>query len=197
VSSGLGSDELSMVVGLGNPGARYKRTRHNAGFIVVDELAKRWGLSGWQKKSEALYLLDRERRTLLVEPQGFMNLSGGPALGLATFYKIPPERILAVVDELDLPFGTLRMRASGTAGGHNGLKSLIEVFGLNFPRLRVGIGRDHEADAIERVLSPFTDEELRELPEIVDRAVAGIERWRSDGVTAAMNLVNPKQAPKI
>ena len=89
------------------------------------------------------------------------------------------------------------MRASGTAGGHNGLKSLIEVFGLNFPRLRVGIGRDHEADAIERVLSPFTDEELRELPEIVDRAVAGIERWRSDGVTAAMNLVNPKQAPKI
>ena len=197
MSSGLGNDELSMVVGLGNPGARYKRTRHNAGFIVVDELVARWGLSGWQKKNEALYLLDRQRRTVLVEPQSFMNLSGGPALGLATFYKIPPKRILVVVDELDLPFGTLRMRAGGSAGGHNGLKSLIEVFGQDFPRLRVGIGRDHDADAIERVLSPFSEAELRELPEIVDRAVAGIERWRSDGVTAAMNLVNGKQAPNI
>lgn len=186
-----------MVVGLGNPGARYKRTRHNAGFIVVDELAARWGHSGWQKKNDALYVLDRDRRMLLVEPQAYMNLSGDPTLGLATFYKIPPQRILVVVDELDLPFGTLRMRAQGTAGGHNGLKSLIEAFGENFPRLRVGIGRDHEGDAIDRVLSPFSDEELRELPEIVDRAVAGIERWRTDGVTAAMNLVNPKQTPKL
>ena len=186
-----------MIVGLGNPGARYRRTRHNAGFIVVDELADRWGLRDWQKKNDALYALDRERRVLLVEPQSFMNLSGGPALGLSTFYKIPPERILVVVDELDLPFGSLRMRAQGSAGGHNGLKSLIGVFGQNFPRLRVGIGRDHEADAIERVLSPFSEEELRELPEIVDRAVSGIDIWRADGVTAAMNALNGKHGPKL
>ena len=186
-----------MIVGLGNPGPRYRRTRHNAGFIVVDALAERWGLRDWQKKSEALSVLDRERRALLVEPQSFMNLSGGPTLGLATFYKIPPQRILVIVDELDLPFGTLRMRAGGSAGGHNGLKSLIAAFGQEFPRLRVGIGRDREADAIERVLSPFSEDELRALPEIVDRAVAGVELWRTQGVSAAMNAVNAKPATQL
>jgi len=120
--------------------------------------------------------LDRGRRVLLVEPQSFMNLSGGPTLGLSTFYKIPPSRMLVVVDELDLPFGTLRMRSQGSSGGHNGLKSLIEAFGSNFARLRVGIGRDHEGDAIDRVLGPFSEEEERALPAIVDRAVAGVDR---------------------
>jgi PTH1 family peptidyl-tRNA hydrolase len=191
------TDGLSMIVGLGNPGPRYKRTRHNAGFIVVDALAERWGLRGWQKKNDALYMHDRERRVLLVEPQSFMNESGPPTLGLATFYKIPPQRILVVVDELDLPFGALRMRAQGSAGGHNGLKSLIAVLGQDFPRLRVGIGRDHEADAIERVLSPFVDDELRALPEIVERAVDGIDIWRTQGVTAAMNVVNAKRETQL
>jgi peptidyl-tRNA hydrolase, PTH1 family len=197
VSNGLGGSELSMVVGLGNPGAKYKRTRHNAGFIVVDELAERWGAREWHKKNDARYALDREHRALLVEPQSFMNLSGGPTLGLSTFYKIPPERILVVVDELDLPFGALRIRAGGSAGGHNGLKSLIEAFGPNFPRLRIGIGRDHEGDAIDRVLSPFSDDEMRELPEIVDRSIEGIEAWLTGGVTAAMNRVNGKPPPKV
>jgi peptidyl-tRNA hydrolase, PTH1 family len=186
-----------MVVGLGNPGAKYKRTRHNAGFIVLDELAERWGLHDWHKKNDARYALDRQRRTLLVEPQSFMNLSGSPTLGMATFYKIPPPRILVVVDELDLPFGTLRMRAQGSAGGHNGLKSIIEALGQDYPRLRIGIGRDHEGDAIERVLSPFSDEELRELPEIVDRAIEGIELWLDAGVTPAMNRINAKPPAKL
>ncbi|BDE07833.1 peptidyl-tRNA hydrolase [Vulcanimicrobium alpinum] len=197
MQNGLASGELSMVVGLGNPGAKYARTRHNAGFIVVDELAQRWGVPGWQKKNEALYALDRDRRSLLVKPQSYMNLSGPPAQGLATFYKIPPQRILVVVDELDLPFGTLRMRAQGSAGGHNGLKSLIAVFGTGFPRLRIGIGRSHEGDAIDRVLGPFSDEELRGLPEIVDRAVAGVEIWRTEGISAAMNRVNGTNVPKL
>ncbi|HEY4440973.1 MAG TPA: aminoacyl-tRNA hydrolase [Candidatus Elarobacter sp.] len=197
MGSGLGGDELSMVVGLGNPGPRYARTRHNAGFMVVDEVARRWGLSDWKKKGDALYVLDRDRKTVLVKPQSFMNLSGDPALGLSTFYKVPPQRILVVYDELDLPFGTLRMRAEGSAGGHNGMKSLIDAFGQRFPRLRVGIGRDHESGAIDRVLGPFSADEERELPDIVDRAASGVEKWRSDGVTAAMNLVNPKQAPKL
>lgn len=181
-----------MIVGLGNPGPKYADTRHNAGFIVVDALAEQWGLRDWQKKGEALFALDRGRKVLLVEPQSYMNLSGPPTLGLSTFYKIPPQRILVVVDELDLPFGTLRLRARGSSGGHNGLKSLIACFGQEFPRLRVGIGRGHDPDAIDRVLSVFSAEERKQLPVITERAIEGIELWLRDGVGAAMNRVNTK-----
>ena len=183
-----------MIVGLGNPGPNYARTRHNAGFLIVDELARRWGIGprDWKKKGEALFALDRERGALLVKPQSYMNLSGPPAQGLATFYKVPPERMLVVVDELDLPFETLRMRASGSAGGHNGLKSLIGVFGEQFPRLRVGIGRGRDGDAIDRVLGDFSPDEQRRLPGVIDRAIAGIETWRASGPAAAMNVVNVK-----
>jgi PTH1 family peptidyl-tRNA hydrolase len=165
-----------MVAGLGNPGAKYARTRHNAGFIVVDELARRWDARDWKKKHEARYALDRERGVLLVEPQSFMNLSGDPVLGLATFYKIPPQRILVIV-------------------GHNGLKSLIEALGPNFARLRVGIGRGHDDDAIDRVLSPFTAAEADALPAIVERAVEGVELWLERGIVAAMNRVNANEPP--
>lgn len=192
----MGLGNPSLVVGLGNPGSKYARTRHNAGFIVVDELAARWGLGprDWQRKNEARYAIDRSRNAILVEPQSYMNLSGRPVQGLATFYKVPPERILVVVDDLDLPFGRLRMRAGGSSGGHNGLKSLIEVFGEGFSRMRIGIGRGYEEyDAIDRVLGDFSEPERKELPAIVDRAVAGVETWLTQGVTQAMNLVNAKE----
>jgi PTH1 family peptidyl-tRNA hydrolase len=184
----------TLVVGLGNPGSRYANTRHNAGFMVVDALAGRWGLGAreWQKKGEARYAIDRSRNAILVKPQSYMNLSGGPTQSLATFYKVPPERILVVVDDLDLPFGTLRMRADGSSGGHNGLKSLIETFGQGFPRLRVGIGRGHDPDAIDRVLSEFSEIEQKELPALIERAVLGTETWLTDGIAAAMNRVNAK-----
>jgi peptidyl-tRNA hydrolase, PTH1 family len=159
---------------------------------VVDALAERWGARDWQKKGDARYALDRSRDAILVEPQSYMNLSGRPVQSVATFYKVPPPRILAVVDDLDLPFGIMRMRASGSSGGHNGLKSLIEVFGQDFPRLRIGIGRGHDPDAVDRVLGNFSESELKELPAIVDRAVAGVETWLTQGVTPAMNLVNAK-----
>lgn len=160
--------------------------------MVADALAERWGARDWQRKGEALYALDCERGAILVKPQSYMNLSGRPVQSIATFYKVPPPRILVVVDELDLPFGTLRMRARGSSGGHNGLKSLIEVFGQDFPRLRIGIGRAADADAIDRVLGKFSASEAQELPAIVERAVAGVELWLTRGVTAAMNLVNAK-----
>jgi PTH1 family peptidyl-tRNA hydrolase len=185
-------DSLSLIVGLGNPGPRYARTRHNIGFLVVEAVAERWGLRDWQKRGDARYALDRSRRAILVEPQAFMNRSGPPTLGLATFYKVSPQRILVVVDDLDLPFGALRMRARGSSGGHNGLKSLIAVLGEDFPRLRIGIGRSHEADAIDRVLGAFSPDEEAQLPAIVDRAVEGIELWLREGVEAAMNRVNIK-----
>ena len=189
---GLGNPAL--VVGLGNPGSRYAGTRHNAGFMVVDELARRWGIGPreWHKKGEARYALARPHDAILVKPQSYMNLSGRPVQSIATFYKVPPERILIVVDDLDLPFGTLRMRASGSSGGHNGLRSLIEVLGQGFPRLRIGIGRGHDPDAIDRVLGDFSETELKELPSIVDRATAGVDLWLTRGVTQAMNSVNAK-----
>ncbi|MDB5069735.1 MAG: peptidyl-tRNA hydrolase, family [Candidatus Eremiobacteraeota bacterium] len=162
------------------------------GFIVVDELARKWGVRDWHKKGEARYALDRSHDAILVEPQSYMNLSGRPVQSIATFYKVPPQRILVVVDDLDLPFGTLRMRADGSSGGHNGLKSLIDVFGQGFPRLRIGIGRGHDPDAIDRVLGNFSETESKELPSIVERAVEGVETWLTAGVTAAMNRVNAK-----
>lgn len=179
-------------MGLGNPGPKYARTRHNAGFIVVDTLAARWGIGprDWQKKGEARYALDRGRRAILVEPQSYMNLSGPPTLGLATFYKVPAQRILVIVDELDLPFGRLRFRASGSSGGHNGLKSLIGCFGDQFPRLRVGIGRAHEGDAIDRVLGEFSADEAAALPAVAARAADGAELWLGQGAVPAMNFVN-------
>lgn len=180
----------SLIVGLGNPGSRYAVTRHNAGFIVVDALAETWAVHDWQRKGEARYAIDRSRDAILVKPQSFMNLSGPPVLGLATFYKVPPARVLVVVDDLDLPFGTLRMRAEGSSGGHNGLKSLIEAFGPAFPRLRIGIGRGHDPDAIDRVLGMFSPAEREELPAIVDRAVLGVQTWLDEGIAAAMNQVN-------
>jgi PTH1 family peptidyl-tRNA hydrolase len=183
-------EDLRLLVGLGNPGSKYRFTRHNAGFIVLDALAEGWGVRDWQKKGEARYAIARSRNAILVEPQSYMNLSGRPVQALSTFYKVHPQRMLVVVDDLDLPFGTLRVRANGSSGGHNGLKSLIEVFGQDFPRLRIGIGRDGEADAIDRVLGNFSAEERKELPAIVDRALAGIELWMSQGVIAAMNAVN-------
>ncbi len=160
--------------------------------MVVDALAARWGVRDWQKKGEARYGLDRARNAVLMQPQSYMNLSGRPTQALATFYKIVPARILVVVDDLDLPFGTLRMRADGGSGGHNGLKDIIEVFGPGFPRLRIGIGRGHDPDAIDRVLGDFSSAEQTELPSLVERAVLGVETWLGEGVIPAMNQVNAK-----
>lgn len=166
------------------------------GFIVVEELARRRHLDHWTKRRDARVALDRGGRAAIVEPLAYMNLSGPPTLGVATFYKVPPPRILVVVDDLDLPFGRLRLRAGGSSGGHNGLKSLIEAFGPDFPRLRVGIGRDREnTEAIRHVLGAFSPEESAALDGVVDRCIAGIETWLDEGIEAAMNSVNVR-APK-
>jgi PTH1 family peptidyl-tRNA hydrolase len=131
----------------------------------------------------------------VVEPLAFMNASGPPTLGIATFYKVPPARILVVVDDLDLPFARLRLRLEGSSGGHNGLKSLIAAFGEGFPRLRVGIGRDRETgDAIGHVLSAFSPAETAALPAVIDRCIEGIELWLRGDVAAALNRINAANA---
>lgn len=185
-----------MVVGLGNPGRQYARTRHNAGFLAVEALAERYGAgAAWKSKDGARQILDRVHGVVFVEPQTFMNLSGEPTYRIAAWHKIAARDMLVVVDDLDLPFGKLRMRERGSSGGHNGLKSLIAHFGEDFPRLRIGIGRDRSGEAIEHVLGTFSPEEEPRLPAIVTAAADGIERWLTRTPLDAIGFVNAWAQP--
>lgn len=178
-------------MGLGNPGRQYARTRHNAGFLVLDALARAFGIEEqWKTKDGARQIVDRARGVVLVEPQSFMNLSGEPTQRIAAWLKVPPEQILVIVDDLDLPFGKLRLRERGRSGGHNGLKSLIAHLGEDFARLRIGIGRNTSGDAIDRVLGAFAPEEEALLPQIIDASVAGTRLWLDGQRVAAVNFVN-------
>lgn len=180
-----------MIVGLGNPGPLYANTRHNVGFMVVDEIARRLGNAQWKTKDRARQALIRERELLLVQPLSFMNESGVPARLIASWYRIAPERLLVVYDELDLPFGRLRMRASGSSAGHNGMKSVIKYFGQDTQRLRIGIGRGREdSDAIDRVLGGFTPEERAVLPDVIGAAADAAMLWAGEGLLAATNFAN-------
>jgi PTH1 family peptidyl-tRNA hydrolase len=158
---------------------------------VVDALAREFGVDGhWKTKDGARQVLDRGHGVVLVEPLSFMNLSGDPTQRIAAWHKVVPEHILVVVDDLDLPFGKLRMREKGSSGGHNGLKSLIAHFGENFPRLRIGIGRDESGEAIDRVLGTFSAEEEQRLPLLVAASVRGIALWLEQPAVTAINFVN-------
>ena len=157
----------------------------------MDELARRYGLQDWRTRDGAAQGLLRERELLLAKPQTFMNNSGSPLKIIASWYRVPPERMLVVSDDLDLPFGKLRMRRGGTSGGHNGLKSIMTYFGEEFPRLRIGIGRDHDSEAIGRVLGKFSEVERQALPAILAAAADAAERWLTDGIEAAMQYANP------
>jgi PTH1 family peptidyl-tRNA hydrolase len=177
------------VVGIGNPGPRYERTRHNVGFMVVDEVARRLAVSSWKKKDYARQVHVAAKRVVLVEPLTGMNGSGYPVRKIAAWWKTSRPEILVVSDDLDLPVGKLRLRASGGSGGHNGLRSLIEELGGDdFPRLRVGIGRGREA--IDHVLSEFDEDELAKLGAIVDTAADGVTTWLDEGILPATQLVN-------
>ena len=189
-----------LVVGLGNPGAKYDDTPHNIGFRIVDALATRWGVSFSRKfDGEFADATFRGSRVYLLKPQTYMNLSGrsvGPAAG---FYKVPvATNLLIVSDEIDLPPGHLRLRHSGSSGGHNGLKSIEDSLGTNgFPRLRVGVGRGTPLPPDVWVLKKMTAEMRKQYDEIVDRAVEGIELAVTEGIEKAMNVVNRKPAPPV
>jgi PTH1 family peptidyl-tRNA hydrolase len=187
--------EMSLIVGLGNPGPRYENTRHNIGFRVVEELARKHGLSFTKTESRALVASGTilGKRVLLAKPMTYMNISGDAVAPLARFYKIAPANVMIVHDDLDIPPGTLRLRKSGSSGGQNGLKHIIERMGTqDIPRLRVGIGRPPgRMDAAAYVLTPFEkgDEEMTAV-EAVDRAVKMIEAWLTDGIDLAMSRYN-------
>jgi len=189
---------LTLVVGLGNPGPRYAHTRHNMGFLVVDELARRWGI-GWTSTrhgAESGTGTIAGATVMLAKPQTFMNLSGEAVGRLRRARRLKPEHIVAVYDDLDLPFGRVRIRTGGGAGGHNGVTSLISVLGREFPRVRVGIGRPGPgSDPVEYVLGRFDAADLRIVDEAVGHAADGVEAILDAGLEAAMNRINRRPTP--
>jgi peptidyl-tRNA hydrolase, PTH1 family len=182
----------SLIVGLGNPGAKYAATRHNVGFMVIDELGSSLNASSRERFQGALLETRYNDETLvLLKPLTFMNNSGQAVNETARWYKIPPERILVIYDDLDLPFRTIRLRSKGSAGGHNGLASVIQHLGTDrVPRLRIGIGRPASGSTVSYVLSRFGTEERAELPTVVRRASDAALSWLDDGIDVAMNRFN-------
>jgi peptidyl-tRNA hydrolase, PTH1 family len=183
---------VKIVVGLGNPGREYAATRHNLGFMVVDEIARRLGVAERRSRFRAQLAegFVEGRKIVLVKPQTYMNLSGSSVREAVTWYKTPLADLLVVADDIDLPLGTLRMRGRGGSGGHNGLRSIFAALGSDeVPRLRMGIGRGG-GHATGRVLGRFNAEEERILPRIVAAAADCVLEWERDGIIAAMNRCN-------
>ncbi|MBN1306029.1 MAG: aminoacyl-tRNA hydrolase [Anaerolineales bacterium] len=183
-----------LIVGLGNPGREYRENRHNIGFVLIDRLAVRLNVSLSRYQSNALVGTAQyeARKVILAKPQTFMNLSGQSVQGLIRFYKIPVTNLLVAHDDLDLPFGTIRLRPGGGAGGQKGIASTIERLGdKDFPRLRLGIGRPPgRMNPAAYVLQDFPKEDLVFLSEILDRASEAVFTFLVDGMDAAMNKFN-------
>ncbi|MEA3335508.1 MAG: aminoacyl-tRNA hydrolase [Chloroflexota bacterium] len=215
---------MKMIVGLGNPGKAYKNNRHNIGFQIAELYVHEHGLIFDTRKGKARAALGRIRlavpsdapstdpsdgaavdevpsselhRVLIAKPQTFMNESGRSVASLARFYKVAPADILVVFDDLDLPHGVLRLRASGGAGGHNGMRSLLRELGTNeFPRLRVGIGRPPgRMDPADYVLQDFSPEEEETMSRVRELGVEAIDHWLSQGINSAMNEFNSRGVP--
>jgi PTH1 family peptidyl-tRNA hydrolase len=185
-----------LLVGLGNPGRKYVKNRHNAGFHCLDRLAEAYRLNFGTKRDKAEVALGRVagRRVVLVKPQTFMNDSGVSVGALARFYKVEPCDVLVVYDDLDLPQGTLRLRPRGSAGGHRGMLSIMQHLGTrDFARLRIGIGRPPgRMPPKAYVLQDFGEDEWADMSEVYDRAVSAIQSFIVDGVKEAMNRFNAR-----
>lgn len=183
----VSAERTYLIIGLGNPGAQYRGTRHNIGFEVIDELARQIESPAWSLKKSLKANLNEVRlgpnRVLLCKPTTFMNDSGQTAQLVSSYYKLESHQIVAVYDELMLPFGTLRSRFGGTDAGHNGVKSLIEHLGENFGRLRVGIHnqRADKADTSDFVLAKFTKNEAQALPQVIREACAMLNEYIYSG----------------
>ncbi|OGQ06897.1 MAG: aminoacyl-tRNA hydrolase [Deltaproteobacteria bacterium RIFCSPLOWO2_12_FULL_40_28] len=188
---------MKVIVGLGNPGREYEKTRHNLGFRVVEEwaVANHITISFQKSRFEALVAEvsrdGREEKVLLVKPTTFMNLSGKSVGALVRFYKIAISDVLVVYDDCDYPLGKVRFAASGSSGGHKGVASIIENLGSeDFPRLRLGIGRSEKEDTSSYVLKPFLSSEEKTVKEVVVKAVFALTTWLDEGLDKAMNQFN-------
>jgi PTH1 family peptidyl-tRNA hydrolase len=185
-----------LIVGLGNPETKYDETRHNIGFEVVDALSKAWQLS-WQPNNRFQGLFAEGRtpqgeKLYLLKPQTYMNRSGQSVRAVIDWYKLPPQSLLVIYDDMDLPLGRLRLRLSGSAGGHNGMKSIISHLGSqDFPRLRIGIGKSHpQQETISHVLGRFAPSETLVLKETLALVIDAIELSLKQGISKAMSLYN-------
>lgn len=184
---------MKIVVGLGNPGNEYAATRHNVGFMAIDALAHHWGISSWKKRGQALVAEYRGAEpVVLIKPQTYMNLSGVAVGELARWYKVAPEDIIVIFDDMDLPIGRLRLRTKGGSGGHRGIESLLtHLANGNFGRLRIGIDRPPTNwQVVDYVLSVFTSEEQPVLHEAISRSTEAVECIVKQGMSKAMNVYN-------
>ncbi len=185
---------MRLIVGLGNPGREYDRTRHNVGFMVVDELHRRLGEPGFRARFKGLVAegMIGTEKIILLKPLTYMNLSGQSVSEALRWYHLDIDELLVMQDDLDLPFAALRLRARGTAGGHNGLASIIQLLGTSeVSRLKIGIGRGSNT-AYSHVLGRFTAEQEAELPFLLAQAAGTAELWVREGIAASMNKVNMK-----
>jgi len=186
---------MHLIVGLGNPGKKYEKTRHNLGFRVVNILHERLGMPPWQEKFEGLLSRGHlfQEILMLAKPQTFMNLSGSSVLPLANFYKVDTGNDLWLIhDDLDLPLGTLRIREDGGSGGHNGVQSVVDRLGhKNFTRFRMGIGRPEGQEPVEDyVVKPFHKADLKAVEEMIERTADAVQTAMKDGLPRAMTLFN-------
>lgn len=192
--SKMTEQERWLIVGLGNPGRRYANNRHNVGFQCLDRLVRAHQLSFDKRRAKGRLSLGQieERAVVLLKPQTFMNESGHSVTLVARFYKVPPERMLVIFDDLDLPLGAVRLRAKGGSGGHKGMRSIIAQLGAqDFPRVRVGIGRPPgRMDPAAYVLQNYSDKERLLMAEVYDWVARAVECWLTEGIDIAMTLFN-------
>lgn len=196
----MGEGKVLLIVGLGNPGAEYKYTRHNIGFHVLDELADDLNLQFKRERSfkaEVASQVVEGVRTVLVKPLTYMNLSGTSVGAIQRFYKVHVNDLMIVADDVELPLGKLRLRSSGGTGGHNGLKDIRNKLGTSvYARLRVGVGRGEVYDLSDHVLGRFTEEEWKEIIDPVGMAKTALLTWIKDGFKSAEQKINHLQALK-
>lgn len=185
-----------LIVGLGNPGREHKGNRHNIGFMAVDRLAEVCQISLGKVQHKALTGNGRcaHQPVILAKPQTYMNLSGDAVAPIAAYYHIPPEKVLVIYDELDLALGTIRLREKGGTGGHNGMKSIVNHLGQDFPRMRLGIGRPPgKMSPAAYVLQDFAQDDLPLVAEMLDEAVRAVETFIGDGINLAMTRHNTQR----
>ena len=190
---------MYVICGLGNPGKKYANTRHNMGFITIDQLAEKHDIKVDKVKFKALVGEGRiaGQKVLLVKPQTYMNLSGESVQEVMHFYKLDPEELIVIYDDLDLEAGALRLRKFGSAGTHNGMRSVVQHLNSDrFPRIRLGIGANGKRDIIDHVIGGFTKEEVPVLEEAVTKAVAAVECMLAEGIDRAMSQYNSKKKSK-
>lgn len=190
------SNETFIIAGLGNPGRKYENTRHNLGFITVDKIAEDNGISVKKIKFKSLVgegVIGSDK-VILMKPQTFMNNSGEALREIVNFYKIPPENLIVIYDDFDIPIGSIRVRKFGSAGTHNGMRSVIRLLGFdNFPRIRIGIDSTIKNDLINFVTGGFRKEEVPLLEEAVTNGAAAAETIVTKGIDLAMNRYNTKK----